>query len=72
VKTRDQFIADYCERSWITRESFEAIFVALPCVCDYEDGVHWAAIRLDARQICDHLAFHSPTTQQLIDMGHEP
>lgn len=58
--TKNDFIHGYCKRSHITEEIFHKYQVALPCNCGDEGCEGWAAIRLDAQFIEDHLTFQAP------------
>lgn len=65
------FIRAYCERSGITEERYHQMKVTLPCACDAVDGPHWAAVVRDPAGILDHIAFHSPTKDEILTMSHD-
>lgn len=60
------FIREYCVASDVTEQFYRDNFVALPCSCEDIEGIHWASIHRSGQSICDHLAFHSPTRQELM------
>lgn len=72
-ESRKEFVDRYCRDSKITEASFNEWKVALPCACEHGpvEGPHWAAIINKPSFICDHLAFHSPTQSELMEMGTE-
>jgi hypothetical protein len=69
MKLLDDFVREYCAASKISEDQYREFFVPLPCACECIDGPHWASIRRDAGQILDHLAFHSPTRDELLEMS---
>ena len=68
---RAEFEAVYCDASRMRVEEMRQHRVALPCICDAVDGVHWAMVDLRPSAICDHLTFYSPTKDQLIELGSQ-
>lgn len=69
MKLLNDFVREYCAASDISEQQYREWFVPLPCSCECIEGPHWASIRRDAGQICDQLAFHSPTKEELIAMS---
>lgn len=62
---RETFIAGYCERSKITRETYDAHRIALPCDCGDPDCHGWASVSRDANTVLDHLGIRSSPTMGL-------
>ena len=57
--TKEQFISGYCERSHITRESFDKYQVALPCDCEADICNGWAAVSNKPDFIKDHIMLYT-------------
>lgn len=66
-----EFVAEYCKDTGITPEAFQESRIVLPCLCECQEGPHWAAIRRDDTAILDHLTFHCPPAEDLMAMFHE-
>jgi hypothetical protein len=58
--TKDEFIADYCERSRIPWEKLQQYKTCLPCECGESCCTGWAMIPNEEGAIRTHLFFHGP------------
>ena len=61
---KGEFEKDYCERSKISIEEYRRWHVTLPCACDYEGCMGWAAIWNQPDFIAHQKEFHSPRIKE--------
>ena len=66
---RETYISGYCERSKISRETYDAHRIALPCDCGDPECRGWASVSRDARAVLDHLGFR-PTAATVGTASH--
>ena len=52
--TKEEFIVGYCERSKLSRATFDRRLVALPCCCGDGSCQGWAAVTNEAEAQATH------------------
>lgn len=58
--TKEEFVAQYCKRSGVTKEFIGQYKDALPCACGDESCEGWAMVGRDPGSIKVHMELYAP------------
>jgi hypothetical protein len=58
--TKEEFEASYLDNSNISKEMYDKFFVTLPCACNYEKCLGWAAVSNREDSIRIHNDLYAP------------